>query len=324
MTCTRREGKEVNDFKKLFKRDRFYFGIVMVIMVLAIIYVLTNVYALYHRLFHLEEYLELSQYLQELWDTHPKLGNPDGAYLDEIPDWFLEHMVSVTVIVALIAQAVKLLVQENQNRAEVLRIFPVKSCNVLTYHYLSGLLVVGIPLLMQIAIIRLDILYVEKNTNFVFTNKEQLWIYAGRAVIIFMLHYSLLIVCKKVANHVPGAIFTFVVANIAMELLAGYCLGMYYNLAEDSISNWFFWTITAVVLILLSYIADRKKDYARNGFYAFPIVHWVMMGTVFGEIYFIFYGSYGDLPKAVSVFVAIVASVLITYGVHFVSKPEKT
>ena len=312
----------MNDFKKLFRRDRFYLGIVMIVMMLAVIYLLANVYGLYHKLFHLEEYLERSQYLQELWDTHPMLGNSDSAYLDEIPYWFLEHMVAVTVIVALIVQAVKLLVQENQNRAEVLCTFPVKSRNLLTYHYLSGLPVVGIPLLMQITLIRLDVLHVEKNTNFVFSNKEQLWIYAGKAVIIFMLHYSLLIVCKKVANHVPGAIFTFVVANIAMEVLAGYCLGMYYNPAEDSISNWVFWTIVTVVLIILSYIADQKKDYARNGFYAFPIVHWVMMGTVFGEIYFIFYGAYEDIPKTVSFLVAIAASALITTGVHFIAKPK--
>ena len=313
----------MSDLKKLFRRDRFYWGIVMVVMMLAVIYMLANVDDLYHKLFYLEEYLEWSQHLQKLWDTHPELLGLTGVYSDEIPYMFLERMVSVTVIVALIAQAVKLLVQENQNRAEVLRIFPVKSRNLLTYHYLSGLSMVGIPLLVQIAIIRLDILYVEKNTNFVFSNKEQLWIYAGKAVIIFMLYYSLLTVCKKVANHVPGTIFTFVVANIAMELLAGYCLGMYYNLAEDSISNWVFWTITTVVLILLSYIADQKKDYARNGFYAFPIVHWVMMGTVFGEIYFIFYGACGDIPKGMTFIVSFVASILITTGVHFVSKPEK-
>lgn len=313
----------MNDFKKLFRRDRFYLGIVMVIMVLAVIYMLTNVYGLYHKLFHLEEYLERSQYLQELWDTHPMLGNLDSAYLDEIPYWFLEHMVSMTVIVALIVQAVKLLVQENQNRAEVLRIFPVKSRNLLTYHYLSGLPVVGIPLLMQIAIIRLDILYVEKNTNFVFSNKEQLWIYAGKAVIIFMLHYSLLIVCKKVANHVPGAIFTFVAIEFAIYLLVSHGLDIYWNdLGEDNIFNWLFWAVVMVVLILLSYIADQKKDYARNGFYAFPAVHWVMMGIVFGEIYFIFYGAYEDIPKAVSFFVAIAASVMIIAGVHFIAKPK--
>ena len=226
---------------------------------------------------------------------------------------------------AKVAQAIKLLVQENQNRAEVLRIFPVKSRNLLTCHYLSGLPVIGIPLLLQTVIIRLDILYVEKNTSFVFTNKEQLWIYAGKAVIIFMLHYSLLIVCIKVANHVPGTVFTFAVMEFAMTALAGYCLDMYWNnLAEDSISNWVFWIIATVALILLSYIADQKRDYARNGFYAFSIVHWAVMGTVFGEIYFIFYGACGDIPKAVSVLVALAASVLITSGLYFVSKPEKT
>ena len=313
----------MNELKKLFKRDRFYWGIMMVVMMLVVIYMLSNVYGLGHKLFHLEDYLERSQYLHELWDTHPELLNPEGVCLYEIPYSFFENMVSVSVIVAFIAQAVRLLLQETKNRTEVLRIFPVKSHNLLTCHYLSGLIMVGIPLLMQTVIIRLDILYVEKNTDVIFSNKEQLWIYGGKAMIIFMLYYSLLIVCKTVTNHVPGTIFTFFVMKIAMEVLVGYCFGMYCtNLVDDNISNWVFWSIVAFVLIILSYIADQKKDCARNGFYAFDIVHWVMMVIVFVEIFFIFYGVHGDIPKAVSIIVAIAASMLVTSGVHFVTKPK--
>lgn len=312
----------MNDLKKLFKRDRLYWGIMIVVMTLVVIYILSNVHDLYHKLFNLEDYLERSRRLHELWNTYPELRDLKGVFSDEIPYSVLGYMVVVNVIVALIAQTLKLLAQETQNRTEVLRIYPVKSRNLLTYHYLSGLLLISIPLLIQAAVIRLDILYVEKNTDFIFSNKEQLWIYAGRTVIIFMLHYSLLIVCKKVTNHVPGTIFTYVEANIALEVLIAYCFGTYYNLAEDSLSNWVFWIIVTVVLIFLSYVADKKKDCARNGFYAFPIVHWVMMGIVFVEIYFTFYDVFENIPKAVSFLVAITASILITAGVHFIAKPK--
>ena len=312
----------MGDLKKIFKRDRFYWGVMMVVMTLLVIYLLTNVYGSYHKLFHLEDYTERAEYLRELWNTHPDLFDPGRACMDEIPYVSLEPMVLMTVIAAFIAQAVRLLVQETQNRTEVLRIFPVKSRNILTCHYLSGLLMVGIPLLAQAAIIWLNIRYVEKNTDFIFSNKEQLWLYVGKAVIIFMLYYSLLIVCRKVTNHVPGTIFTFIVVKMAMEVLAGYCLGIYENLADDNLFHWAFWAIETIVLILFSYIADQKKDDARNGFYAFPVVHWGMMGIVFGEIYFIFHDVYGDAPKVVSVFSAIAASVLITTGVHFIARPK--
>lgn len=312
----------MGDLKKVFKRDRLYWRIMMVVMTLLVIYLLTNVYGSYHKLFHLGDYLERAEYLRSLWNTHPDLFDPSRACIDEIPYVSLEPMVLMTVIAAFIAQAVRLLVQETQNRTEVLRIFPVKSRNLLTCHYLSGLLMAGIPLLVQAAIIRLNILYVEKNTDFIFSNKEQVWIYAGKAIIIFMLYYSLLIVCRKVTNHIPGTIFTFIVVKAAMELLAGYCLGIYENLADDNIFHWLFWAVEAVVLILFSYIADQRKDDARNGFYAFPVVHWVMMGIVFGEIYFIFKDIYGNIPKAVSFLVAIAASTLITTGVHFIAKPK--
>lgn len=315
----------MSDLKKLFKRDRFYWGIMTVVMTLVVIYMLTNASGSYHKLFHLEEYLERSQYLHEIWNTYPELRNTAGVFSEELPYLLLEHMVLVTVTAALIAQAVRILVQETQNRTEVLRIFPVKSRNLLTCHYLSGLLTAAIPLLIQTAVIRLDILYVEKNTDFIFLSKEQLWIYAGKAMIIFMLHYSLLIVCKKVTNHVPGTIVTFIVVELAMPALAGYSLDMYWDtyLTVDSISKWLFVTIVTIALIVLSYIADHKKDCARNGFYAFTIAHWVMMGIVFGEIYYIFYFSYEDIPKVLSILVAFVSSVMITTGVHFVTKPKK-
>ena len=309
----------MNDLKKLFKRDRFYWRIMTVIMAIVVIYMLTNVSGLYrHKFFHLEDYLERTQWLRSVFDSNPEilhnlwddnlhLRYQDGIYLDEISNEFLNHMTLVTVIVVLIAQMVKLLVQETKNRTEVLRIFPVKSRNLLSYHYLSGLFTLGILLLIQIALIRLDILYLEKNTDFIFTNKEELWNYAGFAVIMFMLHYPLFIVCKKVTNNVPGTILTFAVA----ELAYWYCL---------SICGWIwsyvFTASTMVILILLSYIADQKKDYARNGFYAFPIAHWMVMGIVFAEICFLFCG-------VCSIPITIAASALITAGVHFIARPKK-
>lgn len=314
----------MSDIIKLFRRDRFYWVIVTGVMTLFVIYMMANINAngMYHTLFKIEDSLiEQLQYRNEFWETYPELQR--DRTLNDIPLLYVENMVSWTVIVALIAQALRLFTQETRNRAEVLRTFPVKSRNIVTCHYLSGLLTAGIPLLIQTAILWLDILYVEKNTDFVYFYKEQLWLFAGKAMIVFMLHYSLLILCRKVTNHVPGTIFTFAVVELIMNPLAGYCLGMYWsNLAENSILNWVFWIIVTIVLILLSYIADQKQDCARNGVYAFPTVHWVMMGTVFGEIYFIFYGAFENIPKAVSVLVAIAASMLMTAGIHFVTKPK--
>ncbi|MDE6743404.1 MAG: hypothetical protein K2J95_05960 [Lachnospiraceae bacterium] len=307
----------MSDIKKLFKRDRFYWGIITVIMAIVIIYMLTNVSGLYHhKFFHLEDYAERVQWMRLFCDNHPELmcdfwneftqlRYQDGIYLDDISNEFLKHMALVTVIVILIAQAVKLLVQETRNRAEVQRIFPVKSRNLLIYHYLSGLFSIGILLLIQIALIQLDILYLEKNIGVIFTNKEDLWSYAGFTILLFMLLYSLLLTCKKVTNHVPGTIFTLIVT--AIGLIWGYW----------NILFWGFWIYFSIVLLIgLSYIADQKKDYARNGFYAFQIAHWIVMGIVFAEIYFLSRGI-RSIP------IAIATSALITTGVHFIARPKK-
>lgn len=318
----------MSDIKKLFKRDRFYWKIMMVIMAIVVIYMMTNVSGLYrHKFFHLEDYLESVQWsrtfqdnnpelLRDFWDEHLQLHYQEGIYLDSISNEFLNHMTLVTVIVVLIAQAVKLFVQETKNRAEVLRTFPVKSRNLLIYHYLSGLLTIGILLLIQIALIRLDILYLEKNTDFIFYNKEDLWSYAGFTILIFMQYYSLLLVCKTVTNHVPGTIFTFIVTAIAfgMMLIGEYWIFPFWAFEEF----WIDFTIYFAFILLtgLSYIANQTKDYARNGFYAFPIVHWMVMGIVFAEIYFLFCGI-------CSIPISIAASALITAGVHFVARPKK-
>ncbi len=308
----------MSDIKNLFKRDGFYWGIMMAIIALVVIYMLSNVSGAYpHTFFHLEDYAEREQWLRifydhnpellrDLWDKNPQLRDLGSVCYDEISNEFLKHMTLVTVIVVLIAQAVKLLTQETKNRTEVLRTFPIKSRNLLFYHYLSGLLTIGILLLIQIALIRLDILYVEKNTDFIFTDKEKLWNYVGSTIFIFIAHYSLLLVCKKVTNNVTGTIFTFVLA----ELAGWYCFIKLFWIPTVLIAS------IPVVLILLSFIAEQKKDYARNGFYAFPIAHWVMMAIVFGEIYLLFHGVC-LLP------VSIAGSALITAGVHFVAKPKK-
>ena len=320
----------MSDLKKLFKRDRFYWVIVTGVMTLFVIYMMANVNAdgMYHTLFKIEDSIEQWQSLHEFWETHPELQR--DLVLNDIPLFYVEHMMSWTVIVALTAQAIWFLVQETKNRAEVQRTFPIKSRNIMTCHYLSGLLTVGIPVLIQTMILRLDILYVEINTDFIFEGKELLWFFAGKTMIIFMLHYSLLILCRKVTTDVPGTIFTFIVVEFAMLALVGYCLGMYWNNpSENSILNWVFWMIVTTVWILLSYIADQKQDYARNGVYAFTIVHWVIMGVVFANIYYLFYDSFKELPqfedmsKAVSFLVSVAASLLMTAGVHYVTKPKK-
>lgn len=313
----------MSDIKKLFKRDRFYWGIMTVIMAIVVIYMLTNVSGLYHhKFFHLEDYLERAEWLRDFWDynpenlraswnEHPQLHYQDGIYLDSISNEFLNHMMLVTVIVVLIAQAVKLLVQETKNRTEVLRIFPVKSRNLLSYHYLSGLFTIGILLLIQIALIRLDILYLEKNTDFIFANKEDLWSYAGFALNMFMLPYSLFLFCKKVTNNVPGTILTFILTFLFAGSAYLYCLN-----ECEWVLTYVFIASSMAVFILLSYLADQKKDYARNGFYAFPIAHWMVMGIVFAEIYFLSRGI-------CSIPIAIAASALITAGVHFIARPKK-
>lgn len=321
----------MSDMKKLFKRDWLYWVIVTAVMTLFIIYTMANINAdgSYHSLFNLEDTLQQSQYLYELQAAHPELQH--HGIFTYIPYEFMDEMMKSTLIMAMIAQAVRLLVQETRNRAEVLRTFPVKSRNMVTYHYLSGLLTVGIPLLIQMAILRLDMLYIEKNTSLLFENKERLWLYAGIYMITFMMFSSLLILCRKVTTDVPGTIFTFFVVLLAWLVLAVYFTErQWYALLLNSIPTLLFYAILSAVWILLSYLADQRQDYARNGIYSFTAVHWVMMATIFAIIYSIFYTTFRQSPRlaeisrGVAILVSAAISALMTAGAHFIARPKKS
>lgn len=311
----------MSDFKKLFKRDRFYWVGVAVIMTLFLIYWMSkiSVYGAYHKLFNKADALEKLQSFYAFQETHP--NSPSNFPVSDIPFFYVDFMVNWTVIVALVAQAARLLAQETRNRAEALRTFPVKSRNIVTWHHLSGLLTVGIPLLIQTAILRLDIWYVERNTDLLFKNKEQLWSYAGKGIVLFMMLSSLLILCRKITTDVPGTIFTFIVVEFAMIVLE-----YYLNLYDAKIPNWIFQAITAAVWILLSYVADQKQDLARNGTFSFTIVHWLIMGGIFGSIHFLFFDFFDALSQfatAVSFLLSVAISLLMTAIVHLITRPKK-
>ena len=246
-----------------------------------------------------------------------------GGITIQIPIDMIQKMMVGLLGTAFVIQAVKLLLQETKNRAEVLNLFPVKSYSRLTYHYVSGLLVAGLPILIQSVLIWLKLLYTERTTDIIFEGTGVFWSYAAKSVIIFMLQYSLLILCRRLANHIAGTIFTFVVMESAIQTSVGYCLGIYWsNLVEDRVQNWIFWVIVTAILIILSYIADQKKDYAQNGFYASAVVHRTMMGIVFLEICYTFYYAFENVPKVVSNLLMIAASLLITAGVFFLTRPK--
>lgn len=273
----------MSDMKKLFKRDYLYWLVVSLIMLGLLAYMRLEVFEKY-------------------------INEP------------IKVVRSGILGTAFLAQVIKILTQETKNRAEILNLFPVKSQNILTYHYASGLFIVGIPLLIQAAIIQRNCQFSEK-MKYIFL--DTLWTDVAKAVIVFMLHYSFLILCRKLTNHVAGTVFTFIILEFAMQVAAGRCLGMYWdNVADNRIQNWIFWAVMTVVFIILSYIAEQKKDYAMNGFYAFSVAHWIVMGIVFAEVCYVFRDVYENIPRAATWILTITATILITSGVHFLTRAK--
>lgn len=282
----------MSDIKKLFKRDWFYW-----LMAAVIIF-----------------FLGVTTYLASR-TIGMRLNETGGKFYDLFYDIFYNVMELLTPWIlwtAFAVQAFKLLIQETKNRAEVMNLFPIKSRNILTYHYISGLLIAGASMLTPAFIIRRHCISIEIRTGIAFESADILWSYVTKAIIIFMLFYSLLILCRRVTNHVAGTVFTFILFKLVMEILAGRYLGMYWdNMADDRIHNWLFWAVLAAVFIILSYIAEEKKDYAMSGFYAFPMVHLLVMGIIFVGTCHIFYDLSENIPRISAWSLIITAALLV-------------
>ena len=278
----------MRDMKRLCKRDRIYWLIMALIMLGLTAYMTFNVMGDF-----LNETRESVRRAIVFCSEHPEAEKLAGE-LNKVwlPVDIIWMMMTGILGVSFAGQAVRMLLQETKNREEVMNLFPVKSRSRLTYYYVSGLITIGVS-------------------------------YAVKTGIIFMLHISLLILCRRLTNHIAGTIFTFIVVELAMYVSVGRCLGWYWdNLLDNRVWCWIFWAVMAAAFIILSYIADRNKDYARNGFYASPAVHRIMMGIIFAEGCYVFYGTYENIPKLLLYMWVFAASVLITAGVHFLTKPK--
>ena len=205
----------MKDLKKLFKRDKMYWLLMAVLMLILITYNVLNKWE--HAL---DDELEWAQqhkeFVTEMWELHPE--NREEPWMDltngfVVTGFFIESNILILMLeilaLAFVAQAIRLLVQETKNRTEVQSIFPVKERSNLTYYYISGVLLMVIPAVISAAIILPRLLYVEHTTDLVFEQKGMIWVYIARTLVLFLVHYSLLILCRRVTNHIPGAVFTF-------------------------------------------------------------------------------------------------------------------
>lgn len=57
-------------------------------------------------------------------------------------------------------------------------------------------------------------------------------------------------------------------------------------------------------------------------FYSFSVAHWIVIGIVFAEVCYIFHDVYENIPRAATWILTIAATMLITAGVHFLTRAK--
>ncbi len=319
----------MKDCLKLWKRDRVILLLLLVAIVgAAFISITHELKFMGQKLFDLKYFEEQRIRIESYLETHPEARNDVNTFWDiqDLLDYILITTDSMIVMFAFFALAIKMGVQEKASRVVLNRMLPIKSRNQLTYQYICGILLAGIPLVIPNFILKMHFMYVETNTVFEFSGVSLISTYMIKAMIAFVFYYSIFILCRRLSNNIPGTILMFVVAFGFMDLCLSRTTWNQPIIIETSGFEFWMTAVVAIVLIIfLTYLADSRKDDARNGCFAYRWLHYLIMGMVFCEVLAITIGGYDVIPQVPRVLfwlIDIICAAAVTAGLHYVTRPK--
>lgn len=312
----------MSDIRKLFRRDRLYWLIMAVLLMGTMIYTVGTEWLPY-----------MHAGITLLQNRTEQLNEILQGDLQVVchPGTFLFFMLQNVLAVALVGQIVKTALQETKNRREVQGVFPIKKRNIFVYDYVSGLLLIVIPALIQLIPMKWIYVYVEEVTGVNGMNYAIAEEYILRIIVFFLLEYALWMLCVKITNHIPGAMVVYALIHFAIRIITD--ADLYEWLWADpefAYENPYMRSkacavcaLVALILIILTYLADQRKDFARNGVCAYWPIHWMVLALVFGELCYVLHDAvYWRTPNMIVYCFAVILALAITVGLHHFTKPK--
>lgn len=301
---------------KLFKRDRIYLLCMAAAVVLVFLYVMAGCYrsvgfvVMQGEGSDIPQYRESADMLLRLWgDTDP--GN-----------LYHNGMRAAFFIVAA-AQIARWHIMEGKHGREFKNLLPVKGKSFVTYDLICGILFVWLPVIISWPLMDDWMKGLDHTADF------SVWVF-DRVCSLFIVNtfiYVLLVFSKRIANHIPGAVFSAFIIGGGLYCIQAYTgkTVFFGEALQPGSPGAIVLVVMTVICIILSYLCDKKRDISVNGVFAFKTAHYLILGIMLAELAAVFAGIFSStaVGRAAGAVVGILLSGAVALGVHYVAKPGR-
>jgi hypothetical protein len=308
----------MSEYKNLLKRDRIFLLCLIGVVMLILFFGLKDCYQSYCAWFSWgQEELELI-----LGHSIEQTSENDAAW--EIFGMIYSDMIGSIFGIVLLAVIIKWAVLEGKKGEVFQKLLPIKARTYLTYDYLCGMVFIWIPILFSAMVIRIfdrqfPISGVTDMADGTF-GKEVL-----KLLLIYSTLYCLVVFAKKITGNIPAALLSafliFIAVLISVDLKI--CNLDVWDWYDPTQSDGYLCMIPiALILIMLSYWCDRKRDLARNGWFSFRPVHIIMVLLAFYDMAGIFYNCEIAFNAALNIVLSILLAGVISVGFYYLTSSK--
>lgn len=308
----------MEEYKKLFQRDKRFWLCVGGMVALILIFGLLNCQRL------LQQLSEMNKTFTEAYGEEDSkeimLGLLDTSEM--LMEYSGISVMWIIFAVVILAQFIKWCVLEGKRGKEFVNLLPVKSVTAVIYDYICGILFLWLPVVLEGTVLTIF----TRTWEITGIDSGYVWRIAVKAILLFSFLYSLLVFAKKITRYMPGVLLTAAVICFGEFLLyqgAGMSGGTDLAaagglLASIGTGGCLFLLVQIPVLVALSFWCDGKRDIAGGGMFYFKSVHFVMMGLIFLEIFLVCANSILILMqvRGAAYAAALALAAVFSAGVH--------
>lgn len=307
----------MKDCKKLFQRDRGFClalsGVVVLILAIGLF----------------QCYDEVRRAL-EIIEQYKNYSFWNGIDLDAFVSDNYAGVMQIVFFVVLAAQIIKWDILEGKKGKEFQRLLPVKSRSHITYDLICGIVFVWVPMVLFVCGQSLitNAFHSDITLRWGSVKEEML-----QSIVVFSLIYCMIVFARKIANNIPGALFTvFVIWYTPMafgmvfekcDWLMKFCT-FDFGYGKHKTTAVLTALFLTVAVVLLSYVCDEKRDNAGTGVFSFRIVRYLVIAASFADLGLTFYECfpvYGHLLGFVRIALSVLLAGGIAAGLNYLMKP---
>lgn len=309
----------MEEYKKLFQRDKRFWLCVGGLVALILVFGLLNCQRL------LQQLSEMNRTFTEAYGE--EVSKEIMLGLGDTSEMLMEYsgisVIWIVFAVVILAQFIKWCVLEGKRGKEFGNLLPIKSVTAVIYDYICGILFLWLPVVLEGTVLTIF----TRTWELAGVDSGYVWRIAVKAIVLFSFLYALLVFAKKITRYMPGTLLTTAVICFGEFLLyRGAGLSGGTNLAAETggllvsmgTGGCLLLLVQIPVLVALSFWCDGKRDIAGGGLFYFKSVHFAMIGLIFLELFLVCVNSILILiqVRGAAYAAALVLAAVVSAGVH--------